>query len=728
MKLSVVSRSLPFIEPSRIMAAFMNERNLFCLQSGVLSERGRFSFIGFNPFRWISADGEKGWRRLRETFRGYRCAPSPLTPFPCGVMGTFSYELGCAFEKIPVLKGKDGLPVPDLVFGFYDTVITVDHKRKKTVITSVGDPTKNGSQRKKDALAKIDAIVRRLEHAPDGADPLIRVPPLKIKTAPDKRRYKSAVTKALDYIKQGEIYQVNLSRVCAAVLDGGTDEFLGPILFRLLQKYSPASFSAYFDAGDLKIISSSPERFLKVMGDHVETRPMKGTRPRARGVSDAGQRQALLKSAKDRAELLMITDLLRNDIGRVCRFGSVKVKHMRSLEKYRTVYQTTSTVEGRLKPGKDMFDLVRAAFPGGSITGCPKIRSMQVIGELEPFRRGMYTGALGYMSFSGNMDLNILIRSMFLRHNRLSFHVGGGIVADSRPEAEYRETEVKARGMRQALDSLSRGFKGGSWVNLDGKEIPANPAFIDGLAPGVFVRDGVFETMLLSAGKIHFLDDHVRRLQKSLRRMNIPFSAGKDKIRKMITVLARRNNLRRARVRLAVWKDGGVPRFYIVTMPYNPAKNPKGVRAVIYHEPLDEESRFANLKCLDYRLFRRAFAAARKARAGEALILNRRGNLAEASRSNVFLVRGGRLLTPPLSSGCLDGVTRRRVISLARAAGLPVSLHDLTVQDLEDADEAFLTNSLRGVMPLVTIGRRRIGKGRPGALTEKLMHFYHKSL
>jgi len=584
--------------------------------------------------------------------------------------------------------------------------------------------------RRRVALEKIKKIEHCLkDDASSAGIPLVYVPSVDLQMVPDKVRYKIAVNKALDYIKEGDIYQVNLSRLCVADLDGVPSEILGPSLFHLLLEYSPAAFSAYFDAGDMRIISSSPERFLKVRDDHVETRPMKGTRPRARGRSDDSQRKALLNSTKDRAELLMITDLLRNDIGRVCRFGSVKVKRMRSLEKYKTVYQTTSTVEGRLKSGRDMFDLVRAAFPGGSITGCPKIRSMQIIDEIEPFRRGMYTGALGYMSFSGNMDLNILIRSMFLQRGQLSFHVGGGIVADSRPEAEYRETEVKARGMQQALDHLSQKPRDGSWVNIDGKTIFVNQVVLDRLAPGMFVPDGVFETMLFSQGRIVFFDDHMKRLEKSLEALNIFSSVGRNRIRDIIRDLVRRNKLRRARVRLAVWKDPE-PRFYIMVLPYkpDPAKYKKGIPAVVYGERLNEKDKSANLKHLDYRLFRRAFAFARKKRAEEALILNRAGKVAEGSRSNLFIVKGEKIFTPPLSAGCLNGVTAQRVTALAREAGWTVAARNLTLHDLKTADEAFLTNSLWGIMPLIRIEQRRVGTGRPGQLKEKLMHFYHKSL
>ena len=223
-------------------------------------------------------------------------------------------------------------------------------------------------------------------------------------------------------------------------------------LFQYLRHYSPAAFGAFLDAGGFQVISSSPEQFLNLNQGVVSTRPMKGTRSRGLGgVDDTVQKKDLESSRKDKAELLMITDLMRNDLGRVCDFGSIHVTSLRDLEIYSTVYQTTSTIRGRLDRDKDCFDLLEACFPGGSITGCPKIRSMQIIEELEPTARGPYTGSLGYVDFSGNMHFNILIRSMMVNHEKVSYQVGGGIVADSKKEEEYDETLIKAQAMKQTL-------------------------------------------------------------------------------------------------------------------------------------------------------------------------------------------------------------------------------------------------------------------------------------
>jgi para-aminobenzoate synthetase component 1 len=256
-----------------------------------------------------------------------------------------------------------------------------------------------------------------------------------------------AVSKAKQYIKKGDIYQVNLSQRFSASTDMPAFE-----IYQRLRRVSPSYFSAYLDAGNFQIISSSPERFLSLRSGEVTTRPMKGTRPRAKDrIRDKRLRQQLLKSEKDRAELMMIVDLERNDLGRVCSYDSIRVNTLRELEKYSTVYQTTADISGRLYRTKDRLDLLAACSPGGSITGCPKIRAMEVIEELEPSRRSIYTGSLGYLSFSGEMDFNILIRTILKKGRDIYFGVGGGIVADSRPRDEYKETLVKARGIIEAL-------------------------------------------------------------------------------------------------------------------------------------------------------------------------------------------------------------------------------------------------------------------------------------
>ena len=269
-----------------------------------------------------------------------------------------------------------------------------------------------------------------------------------------REEYLAMVRRAKDLIAAGEIYQVNLSQkfICSRFQEQSWFE-----IYRRLRRVSPSSFSAYFDAGEFALISSSPERFLWSDGKKIHSIPMKGTRPRGKNSEeDECLKHDLWNSAKDQAELLMITDLMRSDLGRVCECGSVAVASARELEEYATVYQTTSTVEGILKKDVSAFEILRAAFPGGSISGCPKIRAMQIIDELEPEPRGFYTGALGYAGFNGAMDFNMLIRTIVRARGQLTFHTGGGIVADSDPEKEYEETLVKAQAMKRALETFNQ--------------------------------------------------------------------------------------------------------------------------------------------------------------------------------------------------------------------------------------------------------------------------------
>ncbi len=257
---------------------------------------------------------------------------------------------------------------------------------------------------------------------------------------------------AREYICAGDIFQVNLSQRFEVGLN------ISPYkLYQRLRRINPAPFACYLNFKDINIVSASPERFLRVRSDWVETRPIKGTRPRGKTeAEDKTLAQELLSSVKDRAENVMIVDLERNDIGRVCRYATVRVTELAILEKFPTVFHLTSTVVGRLRPDKGRVDLLKAAFPGGSITGAPKVRAMEIIDELEPTRRSVYTGSIGYLSFAGDMDLNIVIRTILVKGGKAYFQVGGGIVYDSEPEAEYQETLDKGKALIQALKLSSQ--------------------------------------------------------------------------------------------------------------------------------------------------------------------------------------------------------------------------------------------------------------------------------
>ncbi|HDZ76555.1 MAG TPA: aminodeoxychorismate synthase component I [Candidatus Omnitrophica bacterium] len=434
-----------------VINALVNRKNLFFLDSSMnVGGLGRYSFIGSDPAFILKSVGRSDpFGSLSSTLNEFKLPLkfSRLSPFLCGLCGYLSYDLGFILdnkEKSSVLKTQ---VLPTSYFGFYDTVITVDHFKKTLIVFSSGLPEKKSHYAKLRAKERFDDIVCLLAKA---SDDKIKHHEIKVGNLESNFTYDSyirAVNKAKKYIEEGQIYQINLSQrfkgECRA-------EPLS--LYYNLRRIFPSSFSAYFDCVDFQILSSSPERFLKLEKKKAITRPMKGTRPRGKTTSeDEILRDELIDSEKDKAELLMIVDLERNDLGRVCEYDSVKVTQARTLETYATLFQTTAQIEGKLYKSKDAIDLLRASFPGGSITGCPKIRAMQIIDELEPAPRNVYTGSLGYLNLCGNMDFNILIRTMVLKDGNVYFQAGGGIVADSNAESEYEETLVKSKAMFRAL-------------------------------------------------------------------------------------------------------------------------------------------------------------------------------------------------------------------------------------------------------------------------------------
>ena len=454
-----------------LLGLFQDEPHVFFLDSSQHdSARGRYSFIGFDPFDVFVHKGADALEGLKEKFTHYaggegKGFTSTISPLTAGAVGCIGYDYGLHHEKIR-LRAHDDVGLPEMFFGFYDCILTVDHFEQKLFITSSGLPERNEHLREKRARARLDRVAGKVAFYLDGTVSSLREPETDSPGAPGmslafrcnftKEQYKQAIARALGYIGDGDIYQVNLSQRFEFDLAGRAVD--SPALYRALRDFSPVSFGGYLDGGDFTLISNSPERFLRLHDRLVQTRPMKGTRPRGENAGeDRKLREELVESAKEKAELLMITDLLRNDLGRVCDYGSVRVREVRAIEEYSYVFQATSAVEGVLAKGRDCFDLIRACFPGGSVTGCPKIRAMEVIEELEPTRRGMYTGSMGYINFDGNMDMNILIRTLVACRDKLYFQVGGGIVADSTPEREYEETLVKARAVQASLRAVCSG-------------------------------------------------------------------------------------------------------------------------------------------------------------------------------------------------------------------------------------------------------------------------------
>ena len=453
----------------------------FFLDSGMDPQRlGRYSFLGSEPFLAISSRGSeitviRGQEHevqhgnpfdimgnLLDTYKLDHC-PSPV-PFLGGAVGYFGYDLCHFIEHLPSTS-VDDLRLPESCFAFYDTIVAFDHLEGKVYLVATGFPEMEEGRRLRRARMRLEEIKDWLysSHSViaseakqsrdrdcfvatasrnDGQDTEIR---LKSNFTPEE--YRKAVNRVREYIAAGDVFQVNLSQRFEADLKIPPYE-----LYKRLRAVNPAPFAGYLNFPGVVIVSASPERFLKVQSDLVETRPIKGTRPRG-GDSTEDERLAyeLIHSNKDRAENVMIVDLERNDLGRVCHYGTVKVTELAILETFPTVFHLTSTVIGRLRRGKSNIDLLKATFPGGSITGAPKVRAMEIIDELEPTKRSVYTGSMGYLSFNEDMDVNIVIRTFLIKEGKAYFQVGGGIIYDSDPEAEYMETLDKARALIRAL-------------------------------------------------------------------------------------------------------------------------------------------------------------------------------------------------------------------------------------------------------------------------------------
>jgi len=410
------------------------------------STRGRFDILSARPYITLVTRG--GMTEIRERdrptlspadpfdlLRHYLAADGQPTelPFVGGAIGYFGYDLARRIEQLPC-HARDVEAIPDMAVGIYDWAVVIDHVQRAGWLVSGGrDPRTD---------ARWDELIALFNDTPHATPrPPFRVGPVTCNFTPDS--YRQAFSQVQRYIRAGDCYQVNLAQRFVAEAHG--DHWLG---YQTLRRLNPAPYSAYLNFPGARILSSSPERFLEVKQGRVETKPIKGTRPRAAAPeADSALARELRDSLKDRAENLMIVDLLRNDLGKVCQAGSVAVPKLFEVESFTTVHHLVSTVTGRLDDGIDAVGLLRAAFLGGSITGAPKIRAMEIIEELEPNRRGIYCGAIGWLGFNGDMDTNIAIRTMVGSDQSLRFWAGGGLVADSRADDEYQECLDKASAM-----------------------------------------------------------------------------------------------------------------------------------------------------------------------------------------------------------------------------------------------------------------------------------------
>ena len=439
----------------------------------------RYSYLACNPHRLFSSkgrtvtireddgtvqeealpEGRDPLHALKELMDEYKFVPLPgWERFPGGAVGYMGYDLVRFFEDLPE-ENPDDLELPDCQFMIADTIIIFDHVMHRARILANAHVTDDPQSAYWDAIARIDAVAETLRKPlpPQVPTPRTRAVPADPSAMPStmtRAQHKAAVEKAKDYIGAGDIIQVVLSHRMSAQVDGDPFD-----LYRSLRAINPSPYMFYLSFDDLKIIGASPEILVTEDAGHVVTRPIAGTRRRGKTpAEDAALEQDLLSDIKERAEHIMLVDLHRNDIGRVCKPGTVKVDELMVVERYSHVMHIVSNVIGELAEGKDQFDLLRATFPAGTLSGAPKIRAMEIIEELEPVRRGPYGGAVGYFGFSGSMDTCITLRTIVMKGNNCYFQAGGGIVADSDPAAEYRETLMKAGALLDAARMAEEGL------------------------------------------------------------------------------------------------------------------------------------------------------------------------------------------------------------------------------------------------------------------------------
>lgn len=635
---------------------------------------GQWTIIAWNPSKTIRSYRAKDIDLLKKKMRS---SVSPSTfPFTGGWIGFISYDLGLSLHGL-ASSLKDRSRVPLFVLHRYDHAVLWNGKN----VYVLGDAAFRAETGSIHARALPDPIPPLLEWAP----------------AVTKAEYARRFGTIRKGIRRGEYYQLNLTYPFVSRTDASPRE-----LFVAFARGNSAACTSYVEDSAVSILSLSPERFVTVDKGTINTFPIKGTRPRGRGAEDRRLARELLASPKEAAELNMITDLLRNDIGKISVPGSVRVKGHRLLQKNPFVWHTYSVIEGKLLASVTPLDAFLSMFPGGSVTGCPKVSAMKEIDRLERARRGPYCGSMILLSDSGYFDSTILIRTVAVSGDRLSLGVGGGIVAESDADGEYDETLRKAASFLQPLRI----------VRINGRTASPHDFRLRLLDPSNPHSFGLFETMVASRGKIQGLTAHLRRLRRSAKILDFRLPATIRSIEKQVKNAVHNANERRPlRVKIVC-----TPADVLVDVRPLPddLTQADGVTVTVVHL----ERSTPGVKALPYHEESAAFRSAQEAGFAEVLLRREDGCLPEAAYSNLFWVKDGVLHTP--DEGMLPGITRSRVLRLAKKKGIRTRYALPNIDDLVHADEVFLTRSLAGVIPVIRIGTRTIGTGRPGGVTSRL--------
>ncbi len=649
-----------------------------------------------------------------------------------GLVGYLSYDFGCSFENVRLTKPRS-TNLPDMFFGVYDWGLTYNHDTYSWTIAGAGDlhpyitliknylegtdlrvgnyhPSTTSSLCSDFAQGDAVPDCRQLNEFKqpthvmlskvlfDGTESKHVLRKSIVENIPlqktglisnfTRAEYLSAVEKAKEYIAEGDIYQVNLTQQFSAAINHSPLD-----IYSRLRTMNPAPFSAFICVDENSyVLSSSPELFLDVRDKTVETRPIKGTAPRGKDEAEVKKiQQMLLVSEKDAAELVMIVDLERNDLNRVCKVGTVKVPELKMVETYASVHHLVARICGELREDCDIIDLLKSAFPGGSITGAPKIRVMQIINELEPNRRGVYTGIIGYFGFNKTAKLNIAIRTMTYESGRVTIGVGGGIVADSIPEKEYEETLHKGAAMFEALQKAT---------------------FIeDKSQKKVAFNSGVFETLRAYDSIVFRLSDHILRMNNSLIKLGFQ-KADEQEITQAIVRLIELNNLQSARVRITVTKNVSDEKegdqILLIEASEFERTVPDYASVMVCEEKLIHGDELRRHKTTDNLKNNSVYEKAKMLGYDEAIFIDSENHILEGTRSNIFLVKDNVVYTPKLDCGILPGITRQIVLEICAELKIQCVEKILDASELENCDELFLTNSLNEIIPVKKIGDREL--------------------
>ena len=677
------------------------------LMSGGESDSARFHLLAAKPWLTVKAHGREIFLSAGKASAVFEADPfdalerllgyfaitpkNDHLPVTSGLFGYFSYDLKDFIEKLPRTAVND-LSLPHLCLYAPSVIVIYDRQEKLTwqCIPEInGRPAASSRELSKGA----DAGRRKIELSFASTGDL--------HAGMLKPAYLEAVAAIKEYIVSGHIYQANLAQRFETDFHGSPFGF-----FKTLFEAAPAPFYAYIHAGDHHIVSTSPERFVRQAGKHVETRPIKGTRPRGRTAhEDQAMRKALVESAKDEAELSMIVDLLRNDFGRVCRAESVLVAEHKRVEAYVNVFHLISIVTGELRDDMKTVDLIKAVFPGGSITGCPRIRAMEIIDELEPCQRHIYTGAIGYISFHQTMDLSIAIRTATITGEKLIFSVGGGIVHDSDAEDEYQETLHKGGSLITALAAENQKQPAKTHVWRNGRLEPLDAAAVPISDLGLQYGFGFFETIRVADGRPEFLTEHVRRFNhawKQLFQTPVPDVTWADIISRVI----RKNRLSETTAAVKLMATRGTRshppydhQLVVTARPYvrRPSIAENGGLSLAAY-PYPRQTPLADFKTMNYLYYYLAGKWAAANGADEALIMNPDGSVSETNTANILVIKGETVCCP-ISFHVLEGVMQKQVRDGFAQMGYVIKDQPVYPADLLSADTLILTNSLIGAVP-----------------------------